>query len=249
MSIAINFSADFSGPPEFIKLLPLGTLETRDDRGPYFVDNPAAIIALTREKSPDGAIVVDLDHSVDFAAVEGRASPAAGYASDFEIRDDGLYGRIDWTSLGKAVLSRQPYANRAYGFVSPVFEYLPGSRKVTCLLRAALTNQPNLQNMDIAICSSETRRSIEGQKMKTTAEKIAALRAELSAHSRKAHNDDALSDDERRIVGQFAGVNDEAFRAARTKRRQAALNEANATPVKIEPFTIDRVPPPRFVGF
>jgi hypothetical protein len=75
--------------------------------------------------------------------------------------------------------------------------------------------------------------------MKTTEQKIEQLRAEMAS--------DALSEAEVAICVQ-TGISYSDFRAARAKRREVALNEANARPVKIEPFTIDRVPPPRFVG-
>lgn len=169
MSTAINFAGS-SGPPLWVKMLGSGILETRNDRGPYFVSNPAAIIARTREMMLGGFFPLDIEHSIDEKASIGDRSPAVGWCTDLEVRNGEIFAKIDWTTLGKSALSRGPNGSRAYNFLSPVFEYDTSTKEVTSLLRAGLTNSPNLADMSIAICS---------QGKTSTAEKIAALKAEL----------------------------------------------------------------------
>jgi phage I-like protein len=240
-AIAIN-DADSAG--SWVKLLGLGTLDTVDDRGPYRVLNPQAIIALTRKVNPDGAIPIDFDHAIDTHAVRGLPAPAAGFAEDFEVRDDGVYGRISWTALGKAALSRGPNGEPAYRAISPVFEFDPVTRTVSRILRCGLTNRPNLPSMDIAICSTVS----QGRSM-TISEKIERLRAQLSAHSREEHDDKPTMTASEKQIAQNMGLTDEQYCGARSQRAERAAAEASAAPVKIQPFILDKVPAPKFVGF
>jgi phage I-like protein len=219
MSIAINFAGCDSELPTWVKLIGLGSLETRDNRGPFLVDDPAAIIALTRELSPDGAIVIDLDHATDLEGTRGRPAPAAGWATNFEIRDDGIFGKIDWTSLGKSALSRGPNGRRAYEFLSPVIEYDAVTHAVSAILRAGLVNEPNLADMAIATCSTRTR--------------LAPSETEMTDYEKK--------------IAKMMGVTDEQFTAAATSRaaRNARSNEAT---FDIKPFVMSKLPAVRFVG-
>ena len=81
---------------------------------------------------------IDYDHATDFAAPEGRPAPAAGWIRELAERDGALWGSVEWTPHGaKAITSRE------YRYISPVFQYSPDGA-VTRLLRAGLTNNPNL---------------------------------------------------------------------------------------------------------
>jgi len=124
--------------PEWIALLPAGEFSGRDGRGPFRLSDAAAVIAATRALEMDAGIPIDYDHATDFAAPEGRPAPAAGWIKELEERAGGLWGRVEWTEHGAAAV-----ATREYRYVSPVFEYAAGG-EVERLLRAALTNNPNL---------------------------------------------------------------------------------------------------------
>jgi len=54
------------------------------------------------------------------------------------VRDGALWGRVEWTPHGAAAL-----IVREYRYISPVFQY-SSDGEVTRLLRAGLTNNPNL---------------------------------------------------------------------------------------------------------
>jgi len=58
-----------------------------------------------------------------------------------EARANGIFGRVEWTATGKSLL-----ADKAYRFLSPVIRHLADGT-VTGILRAALTNTPNLRGM------------------------------------------------------------------------------------------------------
>lgn len=127
--------------PEWVHLLPRGErIETWDGRGPFrYGDGPELIRASMT--SGHARIVIDENHSTDLAAKVGMSAPARGYIVAMEEREDGIWGRVDWTEAGKVLMS-----DRAYWGLSPVFRR-DKAGKVTAILRAALTNDPNLRGL------------------------------------------------------------------------------------------------------
>jgi phage I-like protein len=127
-----------SAPPEWVMLIPAGEFSGRDGRGPFRLANAARVIAATEALGLTAGVPIDYDHATDFAAPKGRPAPAAGWIRKLEERDGALWGCVDWTPHGaKAITSRE------YRYISPVFQYSPDGA-VTRLLRAGLTNNPNL---------------------------------------------------------------------------------------------------------
>lgn len=126
--------------PEWINVLPAGVITTRDGRGPYTVADMAAL-ATHSLKTEGGKLPVDENHSTDYAAPQGAPSPARGWIVELQARGDGMWGRVDWNASGKALFSE-----RAYRGISPVFEH-DKSGRVLRLLRASLTNTPNLRDL------------------------------------------------------------------------------------------------------
>ena len=127
-----------SAPPEWIMLIPAGEFSGRDGRGPFRLAATARVIAATEALGLKAGVPIDYDHATDFAAPKGRPAPAAGWIRDFQEREGALWGRVEWTPHGaKAITSRE------YRYISPVFQYSPDGT-VTRLLRAGLTNNPNL---------------------------------------------------------------------------------------------------------
>lgn len=126
------------GVPEWIHLLPAGDIVTVDGRGPYKVADMAAIAAAPL---PGGKIPLDENHSTDKAAPRGEPSPARGWIVEMQARADGLWGRVDWTPSGRAMME-----DRAYAGVSPVIVHTKDKR-VLQVVRASLTNTPNLQGL------------------------------------------------------------------------------------------------------
>lgn len=126
-------------PPDWIHLLPAGEITTRDGRGPYRVRDAGALIA--ESLAPGDRLPLDENHSIDVAAPLGQPSPALGWIIDLQSRADGIWGQVEWTGPG-----RQTHADKAYRWISPVIAHR-ADKTVTGLLRASLTNTPNLRGL------------------------------------------------------------------------------------------------------
>ncbi len=140
--VEISFNAQ-GAVPEWIMLLPIGQgglVETVDGRGPYRVADPQKLAAQAIALHA-GRIPIDENHATDLAAPEGRPAPARGWATQLEVRPDGIYGRVEWSKPGAALMEE-----RAYRFISPVLIH-EKSGAVLDMPRASLTNTPNLLGM------------------------------------------------------------------------------------------------------
>lgn len=129
-----------------VHLLPAGQFQGRDGRGPYTLADPAAVIEATRRYAGTTKLVVDYDHASDLAAPQGRPAPAAGWIKGLQARADGLWGLVDWPPRAAGLI-----AGKEYRYLSPVFQHT-ATGTVRRLLRAALTNSPNLDLT--ALCST-----------------------------------------------------------------------------------------------
>ena len=133
--------------PGWMQLFPTGTFSGRDGRGPYTCD-PVSVVAQTRAHNGPLDIPVDYDHQLEFSAVNGQPAPAAGWITALEARDDGVWGRVEWTEKGRAHV-----AAREYRYVSPVY-YHDQSGVIQSIESVALTNVPNLTGLK-ALASRE----------------------------------------------------------------------------------------------
>jgi phage I-like protein len=122
--------------PDWVHLIPAGTFRGVDGRGPYSVPDAAALI---RDSMADGHLPLDENHSTDTAALAGAPSPARGWIMELQARADGIWGRVEWNETGRQLMSE-----RAYRGISPVFTADRKTGHVQKLLRAAMTNTPNL---------------------------------------------------------------------------------------------------------
>lgn len=153
--------------PEWVQLMPAGTWQARDGRGPFSLADPAAVVAATRAAIADaaGGLPIDYDHAAE-AKEHGVRAPAAGWIADVEAREDGLWARVQWTETAAAAI-----AAREYRFVSPVF-YSDKQGRITLVARAGLTNTPAFKMA--AIAASE-----QPDEDLMTEEQMTALRAAL----------------------------------------------------------------------
>jgi len=134
--------ADTGNPREqWIHLLPAGTFTARDGRGPWSVPNLAAVIDASRRFAGTRLIPVDYEHQTDLSAKNGQPAPAAGWIKGLQARTDGIWGLVEWTDQALAHLNA-----KAYRYLSPVFNHTPHG-EVTRILRAALTNNPALDQL------------------------------------------------------------------------------------------------------
>ena len=129
------------GVPVEINLLPASALVTTvDGRGPYRVADVPRLIAESLQAS-GGRMPVDENHSIDLAAPKGEPSPARGWMTGLQSRADGIWAPVDWNESGRQLL-----ADKAYRGISVVFHH-DAAGTITRILRASLTNKPNLRGL------------------------------------------------------------------------------------------------------
>lgn len=168
------------GVPEWLHLIPTGTFAGVDGRGPYVNDNPEALVALFN--SEGRKLPIDENHSIDLLSSKGQSTPARGWIVALENRADGVWGKVEWTPEGKAMMT-----SRSYGFLSPVFLHTAKMPyRVGKLVSAALTNNPNLNSLkslhtrEDAVMLKEIREALG---LPETADEAAVLAAVKSAHT------------------------------------------------------------------
>lgn len=132
--------------PDWIHLLPAGTVTTQDGRGPYTVPS---MTGLAEALNAGPKLALDECHSTDLAAPSGAPAPARGWMTEFEAREDGLWALVKWTAKGRELME-----DGAYNGISPVILHTKGN-SVVGLLRASLTNAPNLRGLT-ALHSQDT---------------------------------------------------------------------------------------------
>jgi phage I-like protein len=126
--------------PEWVHLLPAGTVSTFDGRGPYRVKD-AAQLASASLQAAAGRMPIDENHSTDLAAPQGLPAPARGWMVELQSREDGIWGRVEWTDEGQQLVT-----SKAYRGISPVI-VLQKDGRISAILRASLVNQPNLRGL------------------------------------------------------------------------------------------------------
>lgn len=121
---------------------PSGTVQILDAKAITAIANRFAAEAARPEFA---GILIDQEH---FSYDADKTSEAFGWIKEVQARDSGLWGRVEWTDLGRSAL-----ANKRYKFISPV--WLPrdverlGNQGIRPLRldSAGLTNNPNLRGM------------------------------------------------------------------------------------------------------
>lgn len=142
--LVVLAAGDDGQPADWVRLMPIGRFAGRDGRGPYVVEDLAhaqQIVAESARRLNNLDPVVDYDHQTDLAAVSGVGgkAPASGWIKEMQARADGIWGRIEWTAQAADELKA-----KAYRYLSPVFPHEKVTGRVSAILRAALTNKPNL---------------------------------------------------------------------------------------------------------
>lgn len=135
----------------WVQILPAGSFDLTDHRGPWVVKDMASVIAASRNDLKRG-MPLDMDHALDR---HNRAeAPAAGWIEKLAARKDGIWARIAWTPTGKAKIE-----GREYRFISPVV-MVTKAGEVMAIKRAGLTNAPAIAMK--ALCSAEDDPAEEG---------------------------------------------------------------------------------------
>lgn len=136
---AIEINAGGGEVPEWVHLLPAGPIRTLDGRGPYRV---ASMQAIARMLPAGSKLPIDENHATDKGGKAlGMPAPARGWIVALQARDSGLWGKVEWTGEGRRLM-----LDRAYCGISPVILHSKAGQ-VMQVLRASLTNTPNLQGL------------------------------------------------------------------------------------------------------
>lgn len=134
--------------PDWVQLTPPGpAIVGRDGRGWKLSDPAAVAAAFDPAKEPQ----IDLEHSSQIAAPLGMPAPAVGWIKQIDVRDNALWGRVEWTAEGEATVT-----SRAYRYLSPVFRYDVETGEVLQIVSAGLTNSPNLEMAALNRATTET---------------------------------------------------------------------------------------------
>lgn len=155
--LALTTAQAGTGNPQeqWIHLLPAGKFAARDGRGPWNAADPAAIIEQSRRYAGTRLIPVDYEHQTDFAPENGQPAPAAGWIKALQARANGIWGLVEWTALALASLDAKQYR-----YLSPVFNHAP-SGEVIRILRAALTNNPALDQLTALARAGNTMQTMQ----------------------------------------------------------------------------------------
>jgi phage I-like protein len=131
----------------WVLLIPAGKFSGRDGRGPYDAGDKVKleqIAEMTRRYAGNTDILVDYEHQSIHALTNGQPAPAAGWIKEVQARDDGLYGRVEWTANAASAIK-----GREYRYLSPVYFHTKDG-DVLALQTVALTNVPNLDMIEVS---------------------------------------------------------------------------------------------------
>jgi phage I-like protein len=133
--------------PEWIRLLPLGEVDLVDGRESFTVDRTAMETIVQGFTARGIDLVIDYEHQ----SLGPERAPAAGWIKELQAREDGLWGRVDWTPQGGEYLK-----NREYRYFSPVLRLDPETRRPTALLHMGLTNVPAINRLAPLVAKAKT---------------------------------------------------------------------------------------------
>ncbi|SIQ24031.1 Mu-like prophage I protein [Rhizobium sp. RU35A] len=208
--------------PDWLHLLPATEFSGVDGRGPYAAPDMNALISAF---AADGRkLAVDENHSIDLAGKAGLPSPARGWIVELQAREDGLWGRVEWTDEGAALVQ-----GKAYGYLSPVFQHSTSKPyRIAKVLRVALTNSPNLEFLTSLHHQRESdmleqlRKALGLPETATEAEILHAVSTTHAEHQAQT----ALMGRVRAAAGLAADVTGDALVTALQSRGKASPTEA-----------------------
>jgi phage I-like protein len=241
MLIARFHAALSGGVPTAIHLLPLGKFTATDGRK-FDNANPAAVVVASMVDGRE--LAIDENHATDFAAKAGFSARAVGRIVRLEVRNDGIWGDVEWNDDGRAILT-----NKAYDSISATID-TDKAGNVTRILRAALTNDPALpeltrlfHNQETTIMDLAALRAALG--LPDTADEAACLEAaRTAAQSRTqfatfatAAGVPATSTAEQIVAAIRGGSTQMATLAARTVTLETELGELRTSTLQREATT------------
>lgn len=201
---------------KWVHLIPAGVFSGVDGRGPYRLADPVAVMQASRQKTGKRKIVIDYEHQSFNSKTNGQPAPAAGWVVGLEVREDGIWGLVEWTDKAAAHIDKKEYR-----YISPVFTHTKDG-VVLALQNAALTNSPNLDQLT-ALNRAETSMDPENLNAKlSAAAKLLGLPETASQSAILAKFGELAT-----VASDLAGLTgDPAF----------SINTANPDPTKFVPI-------------
>ena len=167
LEISLARAGDQVAAPEWVQVLPLGPQIVARDGRRFTLTDPQALLANLRAKTAD--LPMDIEHATEIRAPKGEDAPAQGWAKDYELRDDGIWARVDWTPSGA-----RKVADKEYRYVSPAIRHTP-TGEIVSLSSFALTTQPALVMPALAHAQRPTSDKKDPPQMSLHARLAAAL--------------------------------------------------------------------------
>jgi len=232
---SLFLSLNFEGTlPTSIELIPAGAVIQGRDGRKWKKSNPQKLILNSMNRL--SRLVIDENHSTDLAAPKGGSSPAMGWMTNLRTGEGGsILADVEWTKRGS-----QAILNKEYSFISPVFLHDDQS-EITVVLRAGLTNSPNLQlpalnaehssdkpeknNTEVSM-NKELCAALGLSETATEAEVIAAVKALNAAKSGTAQTQTDTSKVDLAAYAPRADLNAMEARAVAAEKQLADLNAA-----------------------
>lgn len=179
--------ADGAPSSQWVMLFPIGDVTAVDGRKWKVHDKEHARQVVALSTSDGRPLPVDYDHDMPVAMQSNRSARAAGWIEQLEVRDDGIWGRIEWTKRAAASL-----ADREYRYISPWFYHAKSDGELQRIVGAGLVNTPAIATLP-ALAGAKRKDSfmsdllkqlleLLGQPKDATAEQaIAAVKSALAA--------------------------------------------------------------------
>jgi phage I-like protein len=229
-SLFLSLNFENGALPSAIELIPAGALIQGRDGRKWKNGDPQKVARNSMARLP--RLVIDENHATDLSAPKGGASPAMGWMTSLRAAEGGsIWADVEWTKRGaEAVL------NKEYSFISPVFLY-DDRNEITVVLRAGLTNSPNLQlpalnsegpeknNVEVFM-TKEMLLALGLSETATEDEALAAIKALNAAKPAPAQTQTDTSKVDLAVYAPRADLNAMEARAAAAEKQLAELNAA-----------------------
>lgn len=134
-TIAFNFELREGQLPDWLLLVPAGRFAGRDGRI-WINSQPDQVVAAFLANQRD--IVVDLEHAAELKAPKGDPAPAQAWITGLENRDGAVWGRVEYTDPGRALIE-----SKQYRYYSPAFHF-DSEGVIWSMASVGLTNKHNL---------------------------------------------------------------------------------------------------------
>jgi len=232
-SLFLSLNFENGTLPTAIELIPSGDVVQGRDGRKWKKSDPQKVVLNSMSRL--SRLVIDENHATDLAAPKGGSSPAMGWMTNLRTGNGGsIWADVEWTKRGsEAVL------NKEYSFISPVFLHDDQS-EITVVLRAGLTNSPNLQlpalnseqvggpdknNTEVSM-NKELLAALGLSETATEAEALAAVKALNAAKTGAAQTQTDTSKVDLTAYAPRADLNAMEARASAAEKQLAELNAA-----------------------